>query len=51
MNIEYGNSDHWDCNGKVMMFIGVIDMGLVVINSDDNDDDCIGERQVDLHLC
>ena len=58
MNIEYGNSDHWDCNGKVMMFIGGIDdfkdMILVVTNvtnSDDNDDDCIGKRQVDLHLC
>ena len=48
MNIEYGNSDHWDCNGKVMMFIGGIDMGLVVTNSDD---DCIGKRQVDLQLC
>ena len=48
---EYGDSDHWDCYGKVMMFIGEIDMGLVVTNSDDNDDDCIVERQVDLHLC
>ena len=48
MNIEYGDSDNWDCNGQVVMFIGGIDM---VTNSDDNDDDCIGERQVDLHLC
>ena len=50
MNIEYGDSDNWDCNGQVVMFIGGIDMGLVV-TSGDNDDDCIGKRQVDLHLC